>query len=88
MKLTGKIYRWLGTDGLLHVLCSTLIVVVAGMFLPIWASVVIAIAVGIAKEIVWDRMMGRGDASWHDLTCDIIGVALGVAVLLLDLLLM
>lgn len=88
MKMTGKIYRWLGTDGLLHVLCSVLIVVVAGMFLPVWASIVTAVVAGIAKEIVWDRMMGHGDASWHDLTCDIIGVALGVAVLLLDLLVM
>lgn len=86
MRLIDNLYRWLGIDGLLHVLCSIIIVMVAGIFLPVWASASGAIVIGAAKELVWDKWLRKGFATWHDFVCDIIGVAAGVAFMMLDLL--
>lgn len=80
-----KLWGWLRTDGLLHLVISALIVVFFAAFLPVWAAVLIAACLGIAKE-VYDRCSGKGTAEWHDVISDAIGAALGVLICLLWLL--
>lgn len=33
-----KILNWVGTDGLLHIICSVIIVSVLNVLLPLWAA--------------------------------------------------
>jgi putative lipoprotein len=76
---------WFGHDKLLHFEASASIAVVtyaAASFKTdhrptrVAAAFCIALGAGIAKE-TWD-LTGHGDASWRDLTWDVVGTTTGV----------
>jgi putative lipoprotein len=76
---------WFGRDKALHFAASASIAVVvyAGASFQtesrakrIVAAASVALAAGLAKE-VWD-LSGHGDASWRDLTWDVVGTTTGV----------
>lgn len=72
-----KILNWVGTDGLLHIICSVIIVSVLNVLLPLWAAVMITAIVGIGKEFIWDKWLKRGTFEKKDLLCDLIGIIIG-----------
>ncbi|WP_346701145.1 hypothetical protein [uncultured Alistipes sp.] len=72
-----KILNWVGTDGLLHIICSVIIVSVLNVLLPLWAAVLITAIVGIGKEFIWDKWLKRGTFEKKDLLCDLIGIIIG-----------
>ncbi len=76
--------NWVRTDGLLHILVSAILCVFLGWIRPLWIIPIVVIAIGIAKE-VYDRVSGKGMAEWHDVFCDLIGVAVGMIALLINL---
>jgi len=76
---------WFGRDKALHFAASASLATVAyaGTSLVtddrvtrIVAAATVALAAGVIKE-VWD-LTGHGDASWRDLTWDIVGTTTGV----------
>jgi putative lipoprotein len=76
---------WFGHDKALHFAASASIAVVsyAGVSLAteerptrIVAAFTIALGAGVLKE-AWD-LTGHGDASWRDLTWDVVGTTTGV----------
>ena len=78
---------WFGHDKELHFAASASIAVVgyAGTSLITENRAVragtaagLALGAGVAKEL-WD-LEGHGDASWRDLTWDLVGTATGVAI--------
>ena len=73
----NKIISWLGQDGLAHIACCAALCGLLGLVLPLWAAALATLAVGAAKELVYDKWLGKGTASWKDLLCDIIGIAVG-----------
>lgn len=82
--MMGRILGYFGQDGLLHILCSLVLCAVLGAFLPLWAAVLVTVAVGISKELVWDRWLNKGTAEWRDMVSDAVGVLLGVVLVLLN----
>lgn len=72
-----KILNWVGTDGLLHIICSVIIVSVLNVLLPLWAAVLITAIVGIGKEFIWDKWLKRGTFEKKDLLCDLVGIVIG-----------
>ena len=81
--MIGKILNWFGQDGLAHILVSLVLCAVLGAFLPLWAAVVITLALGFIKELVWDLWMEKGTAEWRDIIADAVGIAIGVVLVLL-----
>ena len=78
---------WFGRDKLLHFAASGSLAVVgyanASMFtenrpLRIGAGAGLAVGAGVAKEL-WD-LDGHGDASWRDLSWDLLGAATGLLI--------
>ncbi len=78
---------WFGHDKALHFAASGSLAVVAyaGASLAtdhrptrVVAAASFALGLGIAKE-VWD-LSGHGDASWRDLTWDVVGTTAGVLI--------
>ena len=76
---------WFGRDKALHFAASASLATVAyaGASLVtddrptrIVAAATVALAAGVIKE-VWD-LTGHGDASWRDLTWDVVGTTTGV----------
>ena len=78
---------WFGRDKALHFAASASLAAVAyaGASLVsedrptrIVAAATVALAAGVIKE-VWDST-GHGDASWRDLTWDVVGTTTGVLI--------
>ena len=74
----------LDRNDLLHIETSALLVIVIALVLPVWASACISAIFGIGKEL-WDGNHG-GVASWHDIICDVLGIAIGTSIVLFGLL--
>lgn len=82
--MMGRLLKYFGQDGLTHILVSLVLCAVLGAFLPWWAAALITLAIGVAKELIWDRWMGRGTADWHDIICDAVGIVWGVVIEILN----
>ena len=78
-----KFIHWVRQDGLLHILVSALIVCAFGFIHPLWIPCFIAFAIGISKE-VYDLVTDKGYAELHDVLCDLIGIAIGLFVVMID----
>lgn len=72
-----KLVETIGQDGLLHILCSNLLVVAINLILPLWFAVVVTAIAGLGKELVWDKILGRGTCDKKDILCDIVGIIIG-----------
>ena len=75
--MLNKLSNYFGTDGLLHILCSIVAMTFLGFFLPLWLTIVIVLLIGIGKELIYDKLMGKGTPSWKDLLADVIGIVIG-----------
>lgn len=78
-----RILTYFGQDGLAHILCSLVLCAVLGAFMPLWAAVLVTLAVGVAKELVWDLWLKKGTAEWRDIVSDSVGIVLGVLIIIL-----
>lgn len=74
---------WLTEDKAMHFMACALVAALAGSLLPWWAGAVMALGIGIAKELVWDMWMKRGTASWGDFAADVLGIPVGIMIALL-----
>lgn len=70
---------WVACDGLLHFAFSALLILIAFPIIK-WWSLLFALCVGLLKE-VYDIIVKKSDwrLSPHDLICDIVGIAYGLA---------
>ena len=73
----------LTSDKLLHAETCALIVIIASLFLPLAAGVLIAVVLSFVKE-VWDKYHG-GVASILDLLADFVGTGIGALVAWLNI---
>ena len=78
IQIVRKYYRivcnYVRMDGLLHILCVAILALSLFSFLPFIASIAIATAVAVAKELVYDLWLKKGVAEWHDIMCDLAGL--------------
>lgn len=75
--MKDKILNYIGQDGLLHILCCIVLVSIIDIVLPLWVAVLITATVAVGKELVWDKLLGKGSPSWKDLLCDFVGIIIG-----------
>ena len=75
--MIGKVVNYVGTDGLLHILCSAILVGLIDFFFPLYVAIIATFAIGVFKELVWDKWLGRGTFAWKDLLCDLLGILIG-----------
>ena len=67
----------LAKDKLIHCFGSALVVFILCHFMTMRLAFGITIGLGIIKEIVYDKWMGKGTPEWEDFIADLIGVGLG-----------
>lgn len=82
--MTGRILNWFGTDGLAHVLVSLVLCGVLSAAFPVWAAVLATMAIGIGKELLWDKLLKKGTCEVRDALSDAIGTILGALIALLQ----
>ena len=68
--------RTIGTDRLLHFLVCAVIVFTFAQFAPIWVGILVALVLGVAKE-VYDAEFSNG-ADLMDLLADVLGIIYAV----------
>lgn len=76
--MINKFRDYFGIDGLLHIICSTVLVSLLDLILPLIFSIIITLLIGIGKEVVWDKMLGKGTYDKKDIIADIIGILIGI----------
>lgn len=72
-----SIFDYFGFDGLQHIICCNLLVVLINIMLPLWVALVVTVLFALGKEFVWDKLLGRGTFDKKDLVADGIGVLIG-----------
>ena len=77
-----KIVNWFkgkfGYDALLHIIFSCIIVSVLDLVLPMLLAVIITLVLGLAKEVIYDKLMKKGTFDKMDLLADVIGTIIGI----------
>lgn len=74
-KLT-KGYNWLGTDGIINMETSALLMLVFMVFFPIFWSAILTFIIVVGKCTL-DKSRGRENEK-HDLICSVVGILFGV----------
>lgn len=77
MKYLNRIFSWMGSDGMMHVILSSIIASVLNILLPWELAAAITFTVGIGKEL-YDRISGNGCSEIKDIVCDIVGILIGI----------
>lgn len=77
MNMVNKLFETINGDGAKRIIVSSVMVVVLNLFIPTWAAVLIAAAVGAGKEF-YDYKTGKGKPQVKDIACDIVGLIIGV----------
>lgn len=67
-------------DKLIHFLGSYFVCSILMCFMPLFCAVWIVFVLGVAKEFVYDKLMGKGTPEWNDLFADVFGVVMAVVV--------
>lgn len=85
MKLLKKFYAWLRPDGVLHLGISALLFLLLAPFVPsvwmLWIPALAVAIIGVAKEF-YDAQHEGHCAEWHDVACDLVGIAAGLVLYL------
>lgn len=75
--MIGKALQWLGLDGMAHIIVSAVMLLALQIFLPWWIAVPAVLAIGVAKEVIYDKWLSKGTPQWKDILCDFIGLLIG-----------
>lgn len=70
-------------DKKLHLAIGILIAIVVGLFCGSIIGLAISIIIGAAKEIIWDKFLGRGHVEFADFAYTSIGGIIGFVILLI-----
>ena len=73
----------IGQDKIMHCVGSAIMTVFFGFFINMFVAAGIALAIGIAKELVHDYLLKKGNCEWGDMFANTAGVIVGLGILLL-----
>lgn len=86
LELIKNFYNWLNTDGLLHILVSSLILISLYILnIKFYICLIITICIGLLKE-VYDLIKKKNDIkqSLHDIICDLIGIVISAIIIIIS----
>lgn len=73
---TEKGYKWLGSDGIINMETSVLLMIVFTLFFPILWSAFLTFIIVLGK-CAFDKTKNRKNEK-HDLICAIVGIIIGI----------
>ena len=77
-----RLYNWIASDGLLHILASMAIMLCLQPLVGTILAVCVAVLLGAGKEIYDGAIQkdNNGEQILHDVVCDVIGIILAIIV--------
>lgn len=73
----NNIFNYIGFDGCKHIIMCSIISFVLNIFLPSLIAILITIFIGLLKELIYDKFLGKGTANKKDFVMNIIGSIIG-----------
>ena len=73
-----KILNYFGFDGLSHIVLSSLALVILKLFLSFWIALAIVALCCIGKEVIYDKLLKKGQFDKKDFIADAIGIIIGI----------
>lgn len=78
MNLINTVFNYFNFDDCKHIIVSVILVSILKLFIPIIAAAIVVLVIGVVKELVWDKHLGKGTCELKDLYTNIIGIIIGV----------
>lgn len=78
MNLINTVFNYFKLDGCKHIIVSVFLVSILKLFMPIVIAAIVVFVIGIVKELVWDKYLGKGTCELKDLYANIVGVIIGI----------
>ena len=77
-----RLYNWIASDGLLHILISMAIMLCLQPLVGTILAVCVAVLLGAGKEIYDGAIQkdNNGEQILHDVVCDVVGIILAIIV--------
>lgn len=72
------INKYIGIDGLVHIIVCIIIMQILSLILPTLLSTIITAIIGIGKEAIYDYYLKKGTASLKNIICDFIGIIIAL----------
>ena len=73
----NNVFNYIGFDGCKHIIICSIISFVLNIFLPSLIAILITIFIGLLKELIYDRFLGKGNANKKDFFMFFIGYIIG-----------
>ena len=78
MNLINTVFNYFNFDGCKHIIVSVILVSILKLFIPIIIAATVVFVIGIVKELVWDKYLGKGTCELKDLHANIVGIIIGI----------
>lgn len=78
MNLINTVFNYFNFDGCKHIIVSVILVSILKLFIPIIAAAIVVLVIGVVKELVLDKHLGKGTCELKDLYANIIGIIIGI----------
>lgn len=76
--MINKFFDYFKIDGCKHIIISAILVIVLKLFMSNLAAVTIVLLIGVVKEFIYDKYLGKGYCEKKDIIADIVGIIIGV----------
>lgn len=73
----NNVFNYIGFDGCKHIIICSIISFILNIFLPSLIAVLITVFIGLLKELIYDRFLGKGTANKKDFFMNIVGSIIG-----------
>lgn len=77
MNLINVVFNYFNFDGCKHIIVSAILVNILKLFIPVIITAIVVLVIGIVKELVWDKYLGKGTCELKDLYANIVGIIIG-----------
>ena len=64
-------------DKKLHVIASMCMLLFFALFFTMLEATYLSLLVGICKEVIWDKWLGKGTPDIYDMVANVAGITLG-----------
>lgn len=72
------INKYIGIDGLVHIIVCIIMMQMLSLMLPMLWSAIITAIIGIGKEAIYNYYLKKGTASLKDIICDFVGILIAL----------
>ena len=67
-------------DKKIHLIGSFAVCYLLSLIIVTWQAALVTLILGVAKELIYDKLMGKGTPEWADFAADAAGIIIALIV--------